>query len=198
MERLSWKIDMFLLDWKNNPNRLPLIVKGARQIGKQKLFYILEKNYKSIIEINFVLRKQYKDFFDDGFEIDNILKNISLKNPNLEFPIGWILIFFDDQDCINCATNLKSFKLDGRYDVICSGSLMEINYNEIESNSFGYKEDYEMYSFDFEEYLCAKGYKDDQIDNLYEKMLSITPLSSIEYKVMLDNFREYMVLGGEL
>ncbi len=75
---------------------------------------------------------------------------------------------------------------------------MEINYNEIESNSFGYKEDYEMYSFDFEEYLCAKGYKDDQIDNLYEKMLSITPLSSIEYKVMLDNFREYMVLGGEL
>ncbi len=79
---------MFLLDWKNNPNRLPLIVKGARQIGKQKLFYILEKNYKSIIEINFVLRKQYKDFFDDGFEIDNILKNISLKNPNLEFPIG--------------------------------------------------------------------------------------------------------------
>ncbi|MFR3438497.1 MAG: AAA family ATPase [[Ruminococcus] torques] len=49
--------------------------------------------------------------------------------------------------------SLKSFKQDGRYDVICSGSLMGINYNEIESNSVGYKEDYEMYSLDFEEFL---------------------------------------------
>ena len=198
MDRLPRKIDIFLKDWKNSENRLPLIVKGARQIGKTEAIKEFAKNnYKSIVEINFVLQKQFKDIFDDGFEVDTILKNISLKNPDFEFPVGETLIFFDEiQDCINCATSLKAFKLDGRYDVICSGSLMGINYNEIESNSVGYKEDYEMHSLDFEEFLWAKGYKAEQIEELYQKLLTTTPLSNVEYNVMLENFKEYMVLGG--
>ena len=198
MSRLTRKIDSFLIDWKNNSERRPLIVKGARQIGKTDAISHFEKNnYKSVVEINFVLQKQYKDIFDDGFEVDTIIKNISLKNPDFEFPAGETLIFFDEiQDCINCATSLKSFKIDGRFDVICSGSLMGINYNEIESNSVGYKEDYEMYSLDFEEYLWAKGYKAEQIEELYQKLRTKTALSTVEYDVMLENFREYMVLGG--
>lgn len=198
MDRLPRKIDTFLENWKNNENKLPLIVKGARQIGKTEAIKEFAKNnYKSIVEINFVLQKQFKDIFDDGFEVDTILKNISLKNPDFEFPVGKTLIFFDEiQDCINCATSLKSFKLDGRYDVICSGSLMGINYNEIESNSVGYKEDYEMHSLDFEEFLWAKGYKAEQIEELYQKLLTTTPLSNVEYAVMLENFKEYIVLGG--
>ena len=198
MDRLSRKIDNFLVDWKNNKDKLPLIVKGARQIGKTEAIKDFAKNnYKSVVEINFVLQRQYKDIFDDGFEVDTILKNISLKNPEFEFIENDTLIFFDElQDCINCATSLKAFKIDGRFDVICSGSLMGINYNEIESNSVGYKEDYEMYSLDFEEFLWAKGYKPDQIEELYQKLITTTPLSKIEYNVMLENFREYMVLGG--
>lgn len=198
MERLKRKIDIFLTNWKNTDNRYPLIVKGARQIGKtEAIRNFAQSHYKSVVEINFVLQKQYKDIFDDGYDVDTILKNISLKNPELEFPKGETLIFFDEvQDCINCATSLKSFKQDGRYDVICSGSLMGINYNEIESNSVGYKEDYEMHSLDFEEFLWAKGYKESQIEELYQKMLSVIPLSQVEYDVMLSNFREYMVLGG--
>lgn len=198
MERLKRKVDSFLLNWKENPERFPVIVKGARQIGKtEAIRNFANVNYKSFIEINFVLQKQYRDIFDDGFEVDTILKNISLRNPNLEFIEGDTLIFFDElQDCINCATSLKSFKMDGRFDVICSGSLMGINYNEIESNSVGYKEDYEMYSLDFEEYLWAKGYKENQIEEFYQHMITVTPLSQVEYNVMLENFREYMVLGG--
>ncbi len=198
MERLKRKIDTFLLEWKNDKNRMPLIVKGARQIGKtEAIRHFSKKNYKSVVEINFVLQKQYKDIFDDGYDVDVILKNISLKNPGFEFVEGETLFFFDEiQDCINAATSLKSFSLDGRFDVICSGSLMGINYHEIESNSVGYKEDYEMYSLDFEEYLWAKGYKSEQIDYFYNKMKSITPLTQLEYDVLLDNFREYMVLGG--
>ncbi len=198
MERLARKIDKFLIDWKKSDDKLPLIVKGARQIGKTKAIeFFAENNYKSVVEINFAIQKQYKDIFDDGFDVDTILRNISLRNPNFEFLAGETLIFFDEiQDCINCATSLKSFKLDGRYDVICSGSLMGINYNEIESNSVGFKEDYEMHSLDFEEYLWAKGYKTEQIEELYQKMIKVEPLSTVEYDVMLDNFREYMVLGG--
>lgn len=198
MELLKRKIDEYLVKWKQSSDKKPLIVKGARQIGKtESIRNFAKNNYKSVIEINFVLQKQYKDIFDDGFEVDTIIKNISLRNPNLEFIPGDTLIFFDElQDCVNCATSLKAFNQDGRYDVICSGSLMGINYNEIESNSVGNKEDYEMYSMDFEEFLWAKGYKEEQIDNLYEHMKSLTPFSDTELSVMFENFKEYMIIGG--
>lgn len=198
MQLLKRKVDDFLIEWKNNPDKKPLIVKGARQIGKtESIKNFAKNNYKSVIEINFVLQKQYKDIFDNGFEVDTIIKNISLRNPDFEFIPGETLIFFDElQDCINCATSLKSFNQDGRYDVICSGSLMGINYNEIESNSVGNKEDYEMYSMDFEEFLWAKGYKKEQIENLYEHMINVTPLSNTELSVMFENFKEYMIIGG--
>ena len=198
MELLKRKVDNYLIEWKNNPDRMPLIIKGARQIGKTESIRNFAKNhYKSVIEINFILQKQYKDIFDDGFEVDTIIKNISLKNPNLEFIPGDTLIFFDElQDCINCATSLKSFRQDGRYDVICSGSLMGINYKEIESNSVGNKEDYEMHSMDFEEFLWAKGYKESQIEDMYEHMVNLVPFSNVELNVMFNNFKEYMIVGG--
>ena len=198
MELLKRKIDQYLREWKNNPERKPLIIKGARQVGKtESIRNFAKNNYQSVIEINFVLQKQYKDIFNDGFEVDTIIKNISLRNPNYEFIPGNTLIFFDElQDCINCATSLKSFREDGRYDIICSGSLMGINYNEIESNSVGNKEDYEMNSMDFEEFLWAKGYKEEQIEKLYEHMKNLTPLSDTEFSVMFENFKEYMIIGG--
>lgn len=183
---------------EKNESRLPLIVKGARQIGKtEAIRHFAKKTYRSVVEINFALQKHFKTIFDDGFEVDTILRNISLYDPALTFPEGETLIFFDElQDCVNCATSLKAFKEDGRFDVICSGSLMGINYREIESNSVGYKEDYEMFSLDFEEFLWAKGYQPALIEELYQKMLTVTPLTQNEYDVMLENFREYMVLGG--
>ncbi len=198
MPRLRRKIDQFLIEWKQNKNKLPLIVKGARQVGKTSAIENFGKqNYKYMVEINFVLQKQYKSIFDNGYEVDTILKNISLINPNLIFEPHNTLIFFDEiQDCINAATSLKSFHLDGRFDVICSGSLMGINYNEIESNSVGNKQDYEMYSMDFEEFLWAKGYKEEQIEDLYSSMLRCEPLSKTMYDVMKTNFQEYMIIGG--
>ena len=198
MSRLRRKIDQYLINWKNDKDKMPLIVKGARQIGKT---YAIENfarnNYKNIVEINFALEKQYKDIFDDGYNIDNIIKNISLRNPDFKFIPNETLIFFDEiQECINTATSLKAFREDGRYDVICSGSLMGINYKEIESNSVGNKIDYSMYSMDFEEFLWAKGYKEEQIEDLYKCMLETKPLSTVQYEVMMSNFKEYMVIGG--
>lgn len=111
---------------EKDKNIMPLIIKGARQIGKtESIETFANNNYKSIVEINFVLNKQYLDIFDNGFDIDTIIKNITFKNPKFNFIPGKTLIFFDEiQACINCATSLKSFRLDGRFDVICSGSLM--------------------------------------------------------------------------
>ena len=107
------------------------------------------------------------------------------------------LIFFDKmQECISTATSLRDFREDRRYDVICSGSLMGINYKEIESNNVGNKEDYIMHSMDFEEFLWAKGYKEEQIEDLYQCMVEVKPLSTTQYSVMLSNFKDYMAVGG--
>mgnify|MGYP004614018945 CR=1 FL=1 len=198
MRRLKRKIDQYLINWKNDPSKMPLIIKGARQIGKtDSIEHFAQNNYTNIIEINFALQKQFKDIFDFGYEVDDILKSISLKYPDLKFIPGQTLIFFDEmQECINCATSLKSFNKDKRFDVICSGSLMGINYKEIESNSVGNKIDYTMYSMDFEEFLWAKGYSQEQIEDLYNHMLNLNPLSKVQYDVMMSNFKEYMVMGG--
>jgi len=95
-------------------------------------------------------------------------------NPSLVFVPHETLLFFDElQDCPDCATSLKSFNQDGRYDVICSGSLMGLYYQQIESNSVGNKNDYDMRSMDFEEFLWAKGYSPEQIDELYAHLKSL-------------------------
>lgn len=199
MEKLlKRKIDKYLTDWKNRSDRKPLIIKGARQIGKTRsVEWFAGQNYASVIEINFIEQKKYREIFNDGFEVDAILKNISLLNPELKFIPGNTIFFFDElQACPNCATSLKFFKLDGRFDVICSGSLMGISYNEIESNSVGYKEDYEMHSMDFEEFLWAKGYNDDFTADLLSHMLDVRPLSELQMDTLMSLFRDYVIIGG--
>lgn len=195
---LKRKIDKYLTDWKNRPDRKPLIIKGARQIGKTRsVEWFAGQNYASVIEINFIEQKKYREIFNDGFEVDAILKNISLLNPELKFIPGNTIFFFDElQACPNCATSLKFFKLDGRFDVICSGSLMGISYNEIESNSVGYKEDYEMHSMDFEEFLWAMGYNDDFTADLLSHMLDVRPLSELQMDTLMSLFRDYVIIGG--
>lgn len=195
---LKRKIDKYLTDWKNRPDKKPLIIKGARQIGKTRsVEWFAGQNYASVIEINFIEQKKYREIFNDGFEVDAILKNISLLNPELKFIPGNTIFFFDElQACPNCATSLKFFKLDGRFDVICSGSLMGISYNEIESNSVGYKEDYEMHSMDFEEFLWAMGYNDEFTADLLSHMLDVRPLSELQMDTLMSLFRDYVIIGG--
>ena len=195
---LKRKIDKYLTDWKNRSDRKPLIIKGARQIGKTRsVEWFAGQNYASVIEINFIEQKKYREIFNDGFEVDAIVKNISLLNPELKFIPGNTIFFFDElQACPNCATSLKFFKLDGRFDVICSGSLMGISYNEIESNSVGYKEDYEMHSMDFEEFLWAMGYNDEFTADLLSHMLDVRPLSELQMDTLMSLFRDYVIIGG--
>ena len=198
MKRLKRKIDKYLIEWKKNSNRLPLIIKGARQIGKTNAIRNFgENNYKTFIEINFVLNPEFKTIFDRSFSVDEIVKEITLRRPEIEIIPKETLIFFDEmQECVSTATSLKAFKEDGRFDVICSGSLMGINYKKIESNSVGNKEDYVLHSMDFEEFLWAKGYKEEVIDDMLNSMIKLEPLSSTMYDVMLENFKEYMIIGG--
>lgn len=194
---MNRKINSYLLEWKKQPNHKPLIIGGARQVGKTYSIRNFGKTYASFVEINFVTNPEYKLIFQDGYEVTNILNNISFRAPNIQFIEGNTLIFFDEmQECPNCATSLKFFKEDGRFDVICSGSLMGLSYKEITSNSVGYKTDIRMYALDFEEFLWANGYTDTQINSLLDHLISQTPFNDLEMSVMTKLFIEYAVVGG--
>lgn len=195
---LKRKIDEYLINWKNDSDHNPLIIKGARQIGKtESILHFANSNYKNVIYINFVLEKKYKTILDDGYDELNIIKNISLINPKFNLVPNQTIIIFDEiQDFPDIATSLKSFKISSKYDVICSGSMLGINYKKIHSNSVGYKTDYIMYSLDFEEYLWALGYNKINIDDIYLHMKNNIPFSSTELITYKKIFLEFCVLGG--
>ena len=195
---LKRKVDAFLAAWKADPDRKPLIIKGSRQIGKtESVLHFASTNYESIIEINFVRDEKYKSIIADGYDAANIVKNISLIDPSKQFLPGKTLIFFDEiTEFPEIATALKFFCIDGRFDVICSGSMLGVNYRKIESNSVGYKKDYEMFSMDFEEFLWAKGYGEDTVKSMLSHMAEFKPFSPLEMEVYHALFLDFNVLGG--
>ena len=195
---LKRKIDIFLNEWKLNSDRKPLIVKGARQVGKtESIMRFAKNNYSNVIYINFVEEPKYKKIIIDSYKVDDIIKNISLIDPSKKFEKNKTLIFFDElQEYPEIATSLKFFCIDGRFDVICSGSMLGVNYNKIESNSVGYKTDYEMFSLDFEEFLWAKGYDEIFISNILDNMKKLKPFNDLEISVLNSLFLDFCVLGG--
>jgi len=195
---ISRKIDNFLLNWKNDTARKPLIVKGARQVGKtESIKKFGTENFKNVIYINFIEEPKYKMITSDGYKTVDIIKNISLIDPSKQFIQDNTLIIFDElQDFPEISTALKFFNIDKRFDVICSGSLLGINYKQIESNSVGYKTDYIMRSLDFEEFLSAKGYDDAFIVEILDRMIESRPLSDTLMTVCSSLFLDYCILGG--
>ncbi len=198
MKYLNRKIDAFLSAWHADADRMPLIVKGARQIGKtESVMHFAKSTYANVVYINFVEEPQYKAIVAEGYNTDRICKNISMIAPYVRLEEGKTLIFFDEiQDFPDIATSLKFFKLDGRFDVICSGSLLGVNYHRIESNSVGHKTDYIMRSMDFEEFLWAKGYDESIVEMMLTHIRERQPFSNIEKSVFMELFRDYCLIGG--
>lgn len=140
---------------------------------------------------------QFKTIFRNGYAIKDIIKEISLLEPKFKFIEYNTLILFDEiQDYPDAVTSLKPFSEDGRFDVICSGSLLGVNYKKINSIPVGFKEDYTMYSLDFEEFLWANGYNDTQIDDIYNYMKNLKPLPETYIDKLNQLYRDYIFVGG--
>ncbi|WP_448973728.1 ATP-binding protein [Oribacterium sp.] len=192
------KIDDFLQEWKADAKHKPLIIKGARQIGKtESILHFAKQNYKNIVYINFALEKKFMQILADGYDVESVTRNITLADPSIQFiPKESIILFDEIQENPDVATSLKSFHRDGNYDVICSGSMLGINYKRIHSNSVGSKTDYEMFSMDFEEFLWAKGYSEEQVNSILSHMLENKPFNENELSIFKELFLTYLVLGG--
>ena len=195
---LKRKIDTFLEQWKLDDNRKPLIIKGARQVGKTKsIDHFATKHYDNIIKINFAENPIYNQITENGYSPESIIKNISRINPKFRFIKGKTLFFFDEiQEFPDIVTSLKFFALDNNYDVICSGSLLGIHYKNISNISVGYKTEIEMRSLDFEEFLWAAGYNDSIKKDILDHMISFTPFSPTVLNIYNDIFLNYSIVGG--
>lgn len=198
MGYLKRKIDIFLEEWRQDTHRKPLVIKGPRQIGKtESVRKFGAEHYNNVIEINFVEEPKYKQIIADGYKTSDLIRNISRIDPAKRFTEGETLLFFDElQEFPEIATALKFFEQDGRFDVICSGSLLGIHYGRIESNSVGYKTDYEMHSLDFEEFLWAKGYDSVFVEDLFAHMKQLYPFNETELSVCNALFLDFCILGG--
>lgn len=195
---ITRKIDSSLERWKARQSRKPLIIRGARQIGKtESIRHFAAKHYASVVEINFIDAPLFKTITAEGYKPENIIAAISRIDNSFRFVPGETLIFFDEvQAHPDITTSLKFFCQDGRYDVICSGSLLGLHYRQVSSNSVGYREDCEMHSLDFCEFLVAKGYPSTIADEMLAHLVDSTPFSAAEMAVFPRLFLDFCITGG--
>ena len=198
---LKRHIDTELLRWKNNPNKKPCLLFGIRQSGKtESILHFGKKNYKYVIYINFWNNKNYAEIFSNSLEVDHIISLISLNFPNTPIEEKNTLLIFDEiQDCPRARLSLKNFVLDKRYDVIASGSFLGINgYNlrEAVPSPVGYEYILTMKAMDFEEFLWANGYTENQLMILEEHFSDFTPMDSYSHSLFKKLFSLYLCIGG--
>ncbi|MCL1983938.1 MAG: AAA family ATPase [Methanomassiliicoccaceae archaeon] len=195
---LRRKITDDLLKWKNAPKKKCILLKGARQVGKT---YIVDdfakKNYGNYIYINFELYPEMKKIFDGNLDVDSIVRGLSTHFPKIKFKPGDLMIFLDEiQNCPNARVSLKSFSLDGRFDVIASGSLLGLNYKEVSSYPVGYETIMELRSLDFEEFLWAFGISDEIISYLSDSVKKKVPITNGILEKIDEYYRWYAITGG--
>ena len=206
MGELRRKFYDYLVSWKATKRQECLLIKGARQVGKT---YIVEKfgreQYESFIEFNFVLDGEAAELFDGSLMAEDLYKKISAYKPETRLVPGKTLIFLDEiQECANARTALKSFALDGRYDVIASGSLLGIKYKNKKAREkrvpksipVGYERIVKMHSLDFEEFLWAKGYTTEAIDVMRGYCARRECVPEALNRRYAEVLREYLIVGG--
>ena len=195
---LRRKIDKYLFEWKNNKDHEPLLVYGARQIGKTSSIHnFIINNYENVIEIDFKKQPEYKKIFSEGYNPDVVLKAISTINPNFKAVPYHTILFFDEiQDYPDATTCFKAFKEDGRYEIIASGSMLGVQVKSVNLNPAGFKERYHMFSMDFEEFLWAYGYNDEQIEEIYQNLIKLKPLDNLTHETLTRIYKEYIFVGG--
>ena len=204
---LKRKIESVLIEWKNSESKKPLVIKGIRQCGKT---YIVRKfakeNYESVVYMNFILEPDKKSAFAGNIDVDTITLNLSALIPDSRFIKGKTCIILDEiQECREARTALKSFQIDGRFDVIATGSLLgvrgygksdKVMENGQDSTPVGYETLVEMYPLDFEEFMWANGINEKVIDSVKACFENETAVPDGVHKVMMDLLHRYVIVGG--
>ena len=204
-----------MIEWKANPNHLPLVIMGIRQCGKTFIAQQFAcENYKHVVYINFFKEEQRKSAFYGSKDVDNIIMLLSAQMRTAKFVPGETCIILDEiQECPEARTSLKFFMEDGRYDIIATGSLLGVlGYGQEQkkrrkggvakqeksstSIPVGYEEIVEMYPLDFEEFLWANNMSEEVINVLRRCLVEETPVPLGIHVAMKTLLYRYVAVGG--
>ncbi len=199
---LKRKIEEILAEWKREPHHKPLVIKGCRQCGKTySVRKFAEENYDHVVYVNFVEQEDCILAFENSKRVDDIVMGLTALLPGSVFKAGCTCLILDEiQECPGARTALKFFQIDGRYDVIATGSLLGVRgyrdndgYNSI---PVGYEQHINMYPLDFEEFLWANGITSVILGKIQECMNEASPVPEALHSRMRQLLLQYTVVGG--
>lgn len=201
------KIETRFQSWFDETSRKPLVVKGVRQCGKtSSVVSFAKSHFKNVVYLDFHEHPEYKKFFIPNLEVDSIVMRITAAMPRVEIEQGNTCFVFDEiQDCPRARSSLKYFHLDGRYQVMCTGSLLGVNgyktkeekeEEEKASVPVGFEDIVNMYPMDFEEWLWANDIRDVHIDFLRNCMANEIPVDEALHERFRELLHQYVVVGG--
>ena len=198
---LKRKIEKTLLNWFNTENRNPLILKGCRQCGKTfSVLQFAQQHYKHVVYLNFFENPDYRTIFEGSLKVDDVVLMMSaFVGANVRFiPHETVIVLDEIQECPRARAALKFFKLDGRFDVLATGSLLGISGYRSEDYSVpvGYETIIDMFPLDFEEFLWANGIEDSLIALLEQCLEEERPVPEALHQRMRDLLLQYVVVGG--
>lgn len=198
---LKRKIEAVLKEWKETKDHKPLILKGCRQCGKTfSVRRFARENYAHEIYLNFYENKSYTSIFSGSLEVDHLTMLLTaLLGPRAVFEPGKTVLILDEiQECPEARTALKFFAMDGRYDVIGTGSLLGVRgYGDRRvSVPVGYEQVEEMYPMDLEEFLWAAGIDPNVIRYLEECLENEVPVTDALHQKLRQLLLQYAVVGG--
>ena len=236
------KIMDSLIEWKNNPNHIGLVITGARQIGKS---FIIEQfgreQYEYFAKLDFSDKSNAQSLFKKDIVPERLYQDLKMRIPGFRIEKGKSLLFLDEiQLCDEARSAIKPLVKDGELDIIASGSLLGVNglkrseeegiywrrrwikdgpgtYNERPKadstdpeaatkkylddgkkfvSPMGYEHVVKMYPMDFEEYLWALGFSDEQTSSIREHIKNKEPFSESTLEILFRYYRQYTVVGG--
>lgn len=196
------KITEQLEAWKNSTGKKKaLVIKGLRQIGKTcSVCAFAEEHYDNVVYIDFKNNQSAKAIFDGDLVVDRITLDLSAVISGVHFVPGKTCIIFDEvQECSGARASIKAFMEDGRYDVICTGSLLGIKgYDKKAGRGVPVGSEHTIYMkpMDFEEFLWAKDVSVDVIEYIKKCYMNLEPVREPVHSTMLHLFKEYICVGG--
>lgn len=178
-----------------------LIIKGLRQIGKTTVVKeYCQSKYENVVYINFMDLESIKKIFDKDLIVDDIIRDLSAALPGEKFiPFKTVIIFDEIQECVNARASIKPFMLDGRFDIICTGSLIGLRgYNKKKGKGIptGFEYTIQMFSMDFEEYLWARGIDEKLIEYIKDCYKNGLMVSDSVNNSFMQYYKEYLCIGG--
>lgn len=192
---LGRNIDQVLLNWSKDLSRKPLLLRGARQVGKSSAVRELSKYFDNFLEVNFEEQKQVHSLFSGDLSPIELCENLSVFY-NTQIVPGKTLLFLDEiQSCIPAISSLRFFyEKYPELHVIAAGSLLEFALSELPSFGVGRVRSLFVYPFSFDEFLSANG--EEMLIKTKQGVSAKQPLNEVIHNKLLDYLKKFLVIGG--